>query len=206
MTGLIQRQGKIHNLGRAGGGEQSWALPERKKPSRMIPLLLVLPMFAQIFHYMIDINSLYLLSKAWAVLMLPLALYAIFGLRSRFAAVYLIVLIYGMGVTPVLSMLWLGNSMSDAIINSVKIWSLTYYFSLLGLLVVLEPTPETLIKAINRLGVATVIVMWVLWFTAPQRWYSGDPHVSRLFLAEYERGNRIYFPMTFAWLSMFMGK
>src|SRR5579859_5895050 len=99
MTGLIQRQGKIHNLGRAGGGEQSWALPERKKPSRMIPLLLVLPMFAQIFHYMIDINSLYLLSKAWAVLMLPLALYAIFGLRTRFAVVYLMVLIYVMGVT-----------------------------------------------------------------------------------------------------------
>ena len=72
MTGLMgQRMGKIHNLAQIGSQDEVWGLPEKKKPSRMIPLLLVLPMFAQIFHYMIDINSLYLLSKAWAVLMLP---------------------------------------------------------------------------------------------------------------------------------------
>lgn len=204
MNGLMGgRQGKIHNLSQLGSREEVWSLPEAKKPSRMIPLLLVLPMFAQTFHYMIDINSLYLLSKAWAVLMLPLAFYGLFGLRTRFAVIYMVVLLYGMGVTPILSMLWLGNSMADAIVNSVKIWSLSYYFSLLGFLVLMQPSPETLVKAINRLGVATIIVMWTLWFTAPQRWYSGDPHVSRLFLFEYERGNRIYFPMTFAWLSMF---
>jgi hypothetical protein len=197
-----RRLGRILNLTQIGSRDEQWALPERKKPSRMIPLLLVLPMFGQVFHYMIDINSLYLLSKAWAVLMSPLALYAVFGLRTRFSVIYLMALIYGLGVTPVLSMLWLGNSLTDAIVNSVKIWSLSYYFSLLGLLVLMEPSPETLVKAINRLGLATVIVMWTLWFTAPQSWYSGDPHVSRLFLAEYERGNRIYFPMTFAWLSM----
>lgn len=204
MNGLMGRQpGKIHNLAQIGSADQSWALPEPKKPSRMIPLMLALPMFVQIFHYMIDINSLYLLSKAWAVLMLPLAVYGMLGLRTPFALVYMTVLLYGMGVTPILSMLWLGNGMGDALVNSVKIWSLTYYFSLIGFLVLMAPSPDTLIKVINRLGVITVVMMWVLWFTIPASWYSGNPHVSRLFLAEYERGNRIYIFMTFAWLSMF---
>lgn len=203
MNGLVQRQGRIRNLAQVESREESWSLPDPKKPSRMIPLLLVLPMFAQIFQYMIDINSLYLLSKAWPVLMLPLAFYGMIALRTPFAGIYTMVLLYGMGATPVLSMLWLGNSMGDAIVNSVKIWSLTYYFSLIGLLVLMAPTPDVIIKAINRLGVLTVVVMWVLWFTVPASWYSGNPHVSRLFLAEYERGNRIYIFMTFAWLSMF---
>lgn len=205
MSGRILDRpvGKIRRLGAGQATGETWALPPKEKPARMVPLLLVLPMFMQIFHYMIDVNTLYLLSKAWAVLMLPMALYAIFALRSRFAVPYMVVLLYGMGVTPILSMMWLGNSMSDAIINSVKIWSLTYYFSLLGLLVWLEPSPDVVVKAVMRLGVATVVLMWVLWFTVPNRYYSGDPHVSRLFLAENERGNRVYFPMTFAWLAMF---
>jgi len=205
MSGAIlgRRQGKIHRLSGGEIQQEDWALPPPRKISRMIPLMLVLPMFAQIFHYMIDINSLYLLSKAWAVLMLPMAFYGVLGLRTRFALPYMLALLYGLGATPVLSMMWLGNSISDAIVNSVKIWSLSYYFSLLGLLAWLQPEPEVLVKAINRLGIATIAVMWILWFTVPNRYYSGDPHVSRLFLAEYERGNRVYFPMTFAWLSMF---
>jgi hypothetical protein len=171
--------------------------------SRVLPLMLVLPLFAQIFHYMIDVGPIYYLSKAWPFLMLPFAAYGAVFHKSRLALPYVNALIYVLAVTPVLSMLWLGNSVVDALANSVKVWPLTYYFSLLALLALLTPSADDLVKALLRLGFGTLLIMWLLWVIVPASAYTGDPAQSKLFLFEYERGNRIYFPMGFAILAMF---
>jgi hypothetical protein len=200
----LNRRGGVRSLGKApSDAATAWSPPRLVVHSRMWPLLLILPMFVQIFHYMIDVGPIYLLSKAWAVMMMPFAIYGLMALRTRFALLYVLTLTYVMGVTPVLSMAWLGNGIGDAVINSVKVWSLTYYFSMLGVLMWLGASADDIIDAILRLGFATVIVMWVLWHTVPGSWYSGDPRQSRLFLAEYERGNRLLVPMTFALLTAY---
>jgi len=198
---LRRPRGRIIRL---GGQVRPIAMAQpARSASKVLPLMLVLPLFAQIFHYMIDVGPIYYLSKAWPFLMLPVAAYGAMGQRSRLAFPYLTALVYVLGVTPILSMLWLGNSVVDALANSVKVWPLTYYFSLLGLLAFLAPSPDDIVKAVVRLGVGTVLVMWLLWILVPASAYSGDPAQSKLFLFEYERGNRIYFPMGFAILAMF---
>ncbi len=206
------QRGRIIPLGKAGGLK-----PLAQRPSQMtafasartdgtgklLVLLFVLPMFVQIFHYMFDVGPLYLLSKAWPVLMLPLAGYGLVTLRASLAPFYLATLLYVLTVTPLLSIYWLGNSAVDALANSIKVWSLTYYFSVTALLVMLNVSPRQLIRALMMLGVGTVVVMWLLWLTVPDSAYVGDQALSKLFLFEYERGNRIFFPMSFALLAMF---
>lgn len=204
---LGMQRGRILPLGagrgRVIGARAATAAPLRaSRRSSVFLLMLVLPLFAQVFHYMIDSGPIYYLSKAWPVLMLPLAAYGV-SLRVRFAALYLVTLTYVLAVTPVLSMLWLGNDLLDAAANSIKVWPLTYYFSLIALLTLRHPDPDEIVDALVRLGVATLAVMWLLWLVVPSSAYTGDYQQSKLFIYEYERGDRIFFPMSFAILAMF---
>lgn len=206
MTGKVismaRRGGQVISLGH--GQSVSTVRPTVAATSQgAVILLLTLPIFEQVFHYMIDVAPLYYLSKAWPILMLPLTLRCIVTGRSQFAWLYLLALVYVMSVTPILSMLWLGNTLIDALANSIKVWPLTYYFSLLALLEIVKPNPDTLIKALMRLGIGTMMVMWLLWVLVPASVYLADGVASKLFLTDNERGNRIYFPMTFAMIAMF---
>jgi hypothetical protein len=206
------QRGRIIPLGRAGRLKPLVQRPLRtpaflpattEGTGKLLLLLAVLPLFAQIFHYMVDVGPLYLLSKAWPFMMLPLAAYGLVSLRASLAPFYLATLLYVLTATPLLSIYWLGNTALDALANTIKVWPLTYYFSLTALLVLLNIAPRQLIRALMMLGIATMIVMWVLWFTVPDSTYASSQAVSRLFLFEYERGNRIFFPMSFALLAMF---
>lgn len=168
-----------------------------------ILLLLTLPLFGQLFHYLIDVGPIYYLSKAWPFLTLPLAAYAIFRVSTPFHTLYMVTIAYALGVTPVLSMVWLGNDIVDAFTTTIKVWPLTYYFSMLAVLVVLKPSPTLITRTILQLGIATYVIMWILWIVVPVSFYASDSTISKLFMFENERGYRIYMPVTFGIIVLF---
>jgi hypothetical protein len=167
-------------------------------------LVLVLPLFGQFFHYMVDAGPFYFLSKAWPFMTLPLALHGLMGGRTPPHVNYIACLAYVLGVTPVLSIYWLGNSVVDAIGTTIKVWPITYYFSLLSLLMLLRPSPAVLRRSFVILGIVSFAALWLLWIVVPTSRYATDPEISKLFLYETERGYRIYMPETFTMLLMFM--
>jgi hypothetical protein len=79
----------------------------------------------------------------------------------------------------------------------------TYYFSLLGVLCWLRPTARQIERAVLAMGVATFVLMAILWVVVPASWYTVDATNSKFFIFEFERGNRIYMPMFFGYLLMF---
>ena len=170
---------------------------ERNRLPVILILFCSLFMFGQVFHYMIDVGYVYYLSKAWPVLVLPFGVYALLRLKTPFAGHYLVVIAYVLCVTPVMSIVWLGNNFGDSITNSVKVWPLSYYFSLVGCLVWFDVKTDEVVKAMLLAGFATAATMLLLWEFAPWRYYTWDPGVSRLFLKDMSRGNHIFFPITF---------
>lgn len=189
------------------GGDNEGVLPHASRSAelsdRIALLLMVLPMFGQVFHYMIDAGPIYLLSKAWPFLTLPLALIGMVRLGGFPHIPYILVLSYVVGATPLLSMVYLGNNAVDAFGTTVKVWPFTYYFSVLAMLVMLRPSTQAISRAILALGAFTFVMMWFLWVAVPPAWYSTDGITSKLFLQETERGYRIYMPMIFGILLIF---
>jgi len=166
-------------------------------------LLAILPLFGQFFHYMVDAGPFYFLSKAWPFITLPFALHGLIRTRTPPHGIYIACLAYVLAVTPVLSIYWLGNSIVDAIGTTIKVWPITYYFSLLSVLLLLRPTPAQLRRSLITLGIVSFAVLWLLWIIVPASRYATDPEISKLFLYETERGYRIYMPETFTILTMF---
>lgn len=210
---LSRRRGRVVAPGPAVDAAISADLAERvlatsggadRSTGRLEILLLVaaLPMFGQVFHYIIDAGPFYYLSKAWPFLTLPLALHGAFRLSGRHHPLYAIVLGYVIGITPALSMLWLGNAFIDAFGTTIKVWPITYYFSVLSTLALLRPSPDLLRRILLSFGVATFLLMWLLWLIVPRTHYAVDATQSKLFMYELERGYRIYMPMVFGVLSL----
>ncbi|TSJ62945.1 hypothetical protein FO470_08100 [Starkeya sp. 3C] len=166
-------------------------------------LLFALPFFAQSFYYLHELTAPYLLSKAWPLLSLPLSLYAVVRLQLPAKRFYLVFLAYALGFTPFVSMLQLGNGLVDALITTVKIWPLTYYFGLSALLVWLAPSYGRTRGSLVVLGAGTFVLMLALWLLVPTSWYVNDPELGKLFMLETERGYRIYMPMFFGTLFLF---
>lgn len=166
-------------------------------------LLLALPMFGQVFHYLIDIGPLYALSKAWPMLCLPLTVYGLWRLHLPAAPLFVALLAYVVGVTPLISMIELGNGLVDAIATTVKVLPFSYYFAVAALLALARATPADLRRATLALGWATFAAMIVLWTVVPVDWYVNDPAASRIFLVDEGRGYRIYMPMIFGILLLF---
>lgn len=200
-TGVrVQRRGRILAPVRV----EAPARPmQRHRPAVFLLLLLVLPMFGQCFHYMIDVPPLYYLSKAWPVLTVPLGLYALTQLSLPFKPLCMVMLAFLVGVTPAVSMVQLGNGLSDAMATTVKIWPFFYYFSVAALLAMLRPTPAQVRAALVVLGIGTFVVMLALWLVVPLSAYPSDPAKSKLLMYEYERGYRIVMPMFFGILFLF---
>lgn len=207
IQGVVLRpRGRVLGLARGG------ALPRaavRMRAQRGLGrlgdfvILGALPMFGQVFHYMVDVPPLYLLSKAWPFLMAPFALWGMVVLRIPARVVHLTMLVWLLAVTPMISILHLGNSFPDAMTTTVKIWPFTYVFALGALLLWLRPTRETLRRQLIGLGGATFLIMGLLWFIAPESWYSSSDQDTKLFMWELERGYRIYMPMFFGMLLIF---
>lgn len=166
-------------------------------------LLLVLPMFGQTFHYMLQWPALYYLSKAWPLLMLPLFVRGLFMADAPIRWLFVTFLAYTIGLTPLISMIQFGSDFTDALATTVKIWPFTYYLAFLCLLRILNPTSETVCRVILTLGVATFAIMLLLWVAAPAGWYSFNGIVDKFMLVDSERGYRIYMPMFFGLLFVF---
>ncbi|AWJ92897.1 hypothetical protein Sp245p_23975 (plasmid) [Azospirillum baldaniorum] len=181
------------------------AAPRRSQPRSltMMILLAVLPLFGQSFHYLVDVPPLYALSKSWPVLTIPLAVYALAQIELPFKSLCIALLAYLVAITPAVSMVQLGNGVTDAMATTVKVWPFAYYFSLAALLTLLRPTLPQVRGALIALGAGTFVIMLALWLVLPPEAYATDPLKSKLLMYDVERGPRIFMPMFFGVLFLF---
>ena len=168
-----------------------------------VAVLLALPMFAQCFQYLIDILPLYLLSKGWPFLMLPLFAWALVYLDLPYKLLYVITLLWILGVTPFVGIVQLGNGVAAALATTGKVWSYSFMFSAAGMLVLLRPPLVVLRRQLLGLGVVTYLLMLLLWFSVPVRDYGGGDAVTKLLMYDPDRGYHIYMPMFFGVLLLF---
>ncbi|MFG1301227.1 hypothetical protein V5F49_15650 [Xanthobacter sp. V3C-3] len=166
-------------------------------------LVASLPLFAQVFYYLNEYPPPYLLSKAWPFLTMPLALYGMIRLRLPAGGMYLVVLAYVLGFTPLVSMIQLGNGFVDALTTTVKAWPFTFYFSLSAMLALLAVPPASIRTAVLGFGAATYVLMVLIYAVAPTSWYADNPADSKLLLFDTERGYRVYMPMFFGMILVF---
>jgi len=188
----------------AGDGPVS--AEERQTASEFVVvsvLIFALPMFAQSVHYMNEIVPFYYFSKAWPLAVLPLTIYGLATLKLPGQAIYAVLLAYVAGLTPLLSMIHLGNGLIDAIATTVKVWPFSYYIALSAFLAWLMPAPQLLRRVIIGWGSVTMVLLVLLWVFVPSSWYTTDPSQGKLFMYEIERGYRIYMPMFFGTLLIF---
>ncbi|MEP9354265.1 hypothetical protein ABLE93_11780 [Xanthobacter sp. KR7-65] len=162
-----------------------------------------LPLFAQVFYYLNEYPPPYLLSKAWPFLTLPMAFYAMARLKLPVSGMFLTVLAYALGFTPLVSMIQLGNGFLDALTTTIKAWPFTYYFSLSALLALLAVPARSIRKIVLALGLATFILMVLIYLAAPTSWYSDNPADGKLLLYDLERSYRVYMPMFFGMILVF---
>ncbi|KAA0684535.1 hypothetical protein [Azospirillum brasilense] len=181
------------------------AAPHRALPRSLTVLILlaVLPLFGQSFHYLVDVPPLYALSKSWPVLTIPLAVYAMAQIELPFKSLCIALLAYLVAITPAVSMVQLGNGLTDAMATTVKVWPFAYCFSLAALLTLLRPTLPQVRGALIALGAGTFVVMLALWLVVPPEAYATDPLKSKLLMYDFERGYRIFMPMFFGVLFLF---
>ncbi len=198
MATLTIRRGRILGLGTKAHPVAT------AQPSGLtfLGLLLVLPLFGQSFHYVVDLPPTYYLSKAWPILTLPLALYALVTMRLPWAWLYGALIAYVLGLTPLLSMIYLGNGLLDALVTTAKSLPFLYYFAGAGMLALLRPSQDQIRRAIVVLGIGTFLLMGFMWLVVPATAYRIDAADSKLFLYETERGYRIFMPMFFGILTM----
>ena len=135
-------------------------------------------------------------------MMLPVAGWALMRLDIPHKALLTVVLCWLLVITPLMGILRLGNSFVDAMATTVKVWSFTYVFAVAGMLVLLRPSIEVLRRVIIGLGVATFVIMSVLWVVVPESAYGGGDLDTKLFMIDVERGFRIYMPMYFGVMLM----
>ena len=169
----------------------------------VVVLMALLPMLFQSFHYMIDVRPLYLLSKAWPIVMLPFTLYGLFCLRLPYTVRYALLLAYVLGLTPFLSMVYLPNDFLEAMNATNKVWPLTYYFAAAALLHWLRPSSAQIRQAVLALAVLNFAAFIVLWLVVPASAYRSDPTESQVFYLEAERGYRVVLHVGFAFIGLF---
>jgi hypothetical protein len=134
--------------------------------------------------------------------MLPIAGWALMRLDIPHKVLHIAVLCWLLAITPLMGILQLGNSLVDAMATSVKVWSFTYVFAVAGVLALLRSSHQMLRRAIIGLGVATFVIMSVLWVVVPESAYGGGDLNTKLFMIDAERGFRIYMPMYFGVMLM----
>lgn len=176
---------------------------ERSSLFQVSVLVFALTMFTQCFQYMTDIPPLYLLSKVWPFLVLPIAAWAMMRLELPNKVLHVSLLLWLIGVTPLLGVLNFGNTIADALATTVKIWSFTYVFAVAGVLVLLGLSHRIMQRVIVGMGIATFAIMSLLWVAVPVSAYGGGDLDTKLFMVDVERGYRIYMPMYFGVLLVF---
>ncbi len=173
-------------------------------PWHLLIFLAALPMFVGSFSYIRDIPALYALSKAWPFLMLlPAAIgYATQTLPAR--AVFAVTLCYLVAVPPVMAMLAFGSSFPEAILISIKLLPIAFYFALPQTVRWLRVGAATLRRALILLGQGTFVLMLMLWELVPAGAYRSEFGIDTIFIGgDPARGDRIQMPMCFGLLFIF---
>ncbi len=184
-------------------GAQQFAPAGADRMSTVALLLFVLPLFGQTFYYFNQWPLPYFLSKGWPILMLPFFVRGMTADHLPARWLFVLMLSYMVGLTPIVSMIHFGNPFSDAVLTTIEIWPFVYYPAFLGLLLWLRPSDDTLRNCVVALGLATYVLMLVLWIVLPQAWYTSDTINEKFLIYEIERGYRIYMPMFFGMLLVF---
>lgn len=200
MTNGAPARGRL--LGDADGGRFDATAGLRGGALALLACLL--PLFAQTFQYVVDVPPLYALSKAWPLLTLPLAVLGAVRVAIPFKPLILVVLAWTLGVAPALSVIELGNSYVGAAATTLKVWSLTFALSLPVVLTLMRPSAEELRRVVIGLGVATFVLMTLLFLLAPDSAYSQGILETKLFIRDDQRGKRIYAPMFFGMMLLFI--
>lgn len=173
---------------------------------KLLALLLAAPLFLQSFHYVIDVYPLYLLSKGWPLLTLPLALLGAVE-EPRLRPLLLATLAYVLLLPPLMTMLNFAQSYASAVTGVVKVLPFTYYFSAGWLLRRLRPSAAELQRCFAWLGALNLGLLALLWLVVPDSAYRSGAigeEVSKLFLWDPERGNRITLPLVFGLIFIFL--
>jgi hypothetical protein len=166
-------------------------------------LAFAMPFFAQVFHYLNELPPPYLLSKAWPFLMFPLSLYGAIRMRLPGRNLFLLLLAYLLGFTPLVSIIQLGNGLLDALATTVKAWPFTYYFALAAMLSLLALPPERVRAVFLSYGIATFVLLVLLYTLAPRSWFVTDPINGKLLQYDTDRGRRVYMSMIFGMIFIF---
>lgn len=166
-------------------------------------LVVILPLFGQFFYYNKHWTLVYLPSKAWPVVVVLFALRCLAVHPPPGRALFLVLLAYTMSIAPIRSMIEFDESLIDAMVTTVKVWPFTYYFALLGMLVILRPTEAQLRSVVLMLGVATLAALVLSWVLIPEHWYDQEAVGNKFLLREIERGYRIYLSWFFMGILLF---
>lgn len=167
-------------------------------------LLATLPMFGQIFHYMKDLMPLWTLSKAFPILSLPLALVVFRYPMPPMARQVLLSFLWLVIVPSFAGIFYFNQNFFTGLTAEVKLLPMLYFFSFLGLLLMLQPTLREVQTGFLICGLMTFASLVILWAVIPQAWYNEHYPVGGgpLFSADH-RGNRIRMPMFFGIIAIF---
>ncbi|MES2272062.1 MAG: hypothetical protein V4533_14360 [Pseudomonadota bacterium] len=172
--------------------------------SKVVLLVLLLPLFGQSFHYIKDVPPLWALSKIWPLIALPFAPVLLYRPYSAFSRQMIFTFLWLVGISSVAAIPAFGQSFLIGLTGQIKLLPLLSFFSFLGFLYWQKPTLRELTAAFVICAVATLLVLLALWLIAPQSWYVGTIDVGDApLLSADARGNRIRMPMFFAMLGMF---
>jgi hypothetical protein len=161
-------------------------------------LVAVLPLFGQSFHYVKLLPPAWALSKAFPILSLPLCLILFAGRRPEGARQMVITILWLVLVPSFISLFTFQQTFFVALTSQLKLLSLLYVFSLLGLLRWMRPTLREIAAAFLICALVSFVLLLVIWALAPQSAYAqhyvaGDSPL----LGADARGNRIRLPMYF---------
>lgn len=167
-------------------------------------LILMLPMFAGLFAYVVDVKPLYGLAKIWPLVTAPLAVAAALRLKPLYQPLLLVVCAWLLGATPLIGVTQLGNDALGALASSVKVWPLTGALGAAAALWFVKPSEADLRRAVMALGLLTFAFLIGAWFLAPEALFHQTIEDTKVFLSDPERGRRINAPMMFAILGLFV--
>lgn len=172
--------------------------------SHLLLLLAVLPLFGESFHYVKAVRPLWVLSKAFPLLSLPLALIVLRGERPPVSRQLMLSFLWLILVPSFAAIFSFQQDFFLGLTTQVKLLPMLYFFSFLGLLRWLKPSSREIATGFLVCAAITFALLLALWLAAPQSWYSGDYKIGDSpFLSVDGRGNRIRMPMYFGMIGIF---
>jgi len=172
---------------------------------QMLILLLVLPMFGQYFHYIKALHPLWALSKAFPIITLPLCFFAFRdGASPRVMRQLLLSMLYLLLMPSFMGIPTFDQNFFLGLTSQVKLLPILYFFSFLGLLRLLKPTPSEIAKSFLIWGALLVLVTYVIWLVVPQSAYAVSAKIdaSPIFTRD-GRGNRVRMAFYFGIIASF---